>query len=129
LKPPSISALDLLEEVRFESGLALASVFSFRRNDMDTSKEEFSKSCLFGLRCLVILEVKQFPYSFEQIHRSFSLLKIDAYKDLINNAFEIRKGGEMQEHYVYQNISFLNQVVKRKILEKIRAEGSPALIN
>lgn len=128
-KSPSINTLDLLSEVRFESGLALASVFSFRRNDIVTSKEEFSKSCLFGLRCLIILETKQFPYSFEQIYKSFSLLEIDEYKDLIDNAFEIRKGGEIQESDLYRNISFLNRIVKRKILEKVRSEGNSDLIS
>jgi len=55
-----ITTLDLIQRLRFDIGMALAALLSFRAGDTQTSMEEFSKSCLFGLRCLEIIEIKTF---------------------------------------------------------------------
>lgn len=64
IPPLPITTLDLIQRLRFDIGQALAALFSYRSGDMQTSMEEFSKSCLFGLRCLEILELKEFPVGY-----------------------------------------------------------------
>ena len=64
LEPPKITTLDLLQRIRFDTGFALAAILSKRNGDEITAATEFPKSCLFGVRCLLILDTKSFPLTF-----------------------------------------------------------------
>ncbi len=129
LKTPSIKIIDLLQSIEFNTGLALGSILSYRCKDFVTSREEFSKSCLFGARCLVILEKKEFPLTYDKIYKSSINLEIDDYSKTIKHAIDVRNGKEIEKIHIYKNISFLNQVVKEKILSVFKKEGNLTIIN
>ncbi len=129
LRPAPISILDVLEEFRFETGLAHASMLSFKRKELVTAKKEFCKSCLYAVRCLIILQTKQFPFTYEQIYKFSLTLKLGKqYNEVIKHAFEVRKSGDIQESYLHDNTLFLNEAVREKIVEKLKAEGNAVLI-
>lgn len=75
--------------------MALAAVLSFRAGDMATSMEEFSKACLYGVRCLEILELKTFPVGYNEIYElSAKVVKDPKYQEVIQAAHTFRKTGK-----------------------------------
>lgn len=124
IEPPQIMTLDLLQRVRFDTGLALASVLSQRNGDKVTAKEEFTKSCLFGVRCLIILREKVFPLHYEEIYRLSKNLNLGERQKIVDHAMEVRKGAKAKEAFLYQNISLLNETVKNSIWESFKKEGN-----
>lgn len=124
MNPPQITTLDLLQRVRFDTGLALAAVLSQRNGDETTAKEEFTKSCLFGVRCLIILKEKKFPLSYEEIYHLSQDLNLEKQQKIIDHAMEVRKGAEIKEDFLYQNISLLNKTIKNFIWESFQKEGN-----
>lgn len=128
LKPPKITTLDLLQRIRFDIGLALAAVLSKRNGDEITAAAEFYKSCLFGMRCLVIFETRNFPLTYNEIYEQSIRLSLGEYKDVVEHAFAVRNGKNIDENFLYQNISLLNKVVKNRILESFQKEGNRELL-
>jgi predicted nucleotidyltransferase len=125
IPPPSITTLDLVQRIRFDIGYALAALLSFRTGDMSTSMEEFGKSCLFGLRCLEILDLKTFPFGYQQIHElSRKVVDDPEYLSVIDAAFSLRgKKESVSIDLVFKNISFLNRLVEAKIASRFSAKG------
>lgn len=122
LKPPPLKLIDLLQRIRFDTGFALAAVLSHRRKDSITARIEFSKSCFFGVRCLIILEKKEFPLTYEDIYKISTDIELGEYAEIVKHAVDVRKGIEVSELYLYKNISLLN-LIKEKILSAF-AEGN-----
>lgn len=123
LVPPPITVIDLLQRIRFDSAFALSAVLSQRQNDLVTSSTEFTKSCLFGLRCLIILEKRKFPLTYNDIYYTGMTMDLGEYVEVVKHAMEVRKGADPQELMLYKNISFLNKMVRDKILSKFQLEG------
>lgn len=126
IPPLPITTLDLIQSLRFEIGLALAALFSYRAGDMKTSMEEFSKSCLFGLRCLEILELKTFPLGYDEIYKqSAKLTTPPEYREVIEAAYAQRKGGKVPGiDMLFENISLLDTFIEPKILAVFNAQGN-----
>lgn len=126
---PDICVLDLIQGIRFEIGLGLASVLSERNGDRKTASAEFYKSCLFGLRCLEILELKKFAFSYEEIYRLSKDIELSRYSQMVSDAYLVRKEGSgLEDGDLFRNISFLNEYVELKIIEKFRNSGDIKLI-
>ncbi len=125
-----ITLLDLLQRTRFDLGLALASLLSFRAGDKTTSMEEFSKSCLFGLRSLLIFENKQFPVGYDEIYESSKYLDLNEdIRLVIDAAIKYRLEGIIPEiDIIYENISFIDSFIEPKLLERFAAEGNVELL-
>ncbi|MBI4120508.1 MAG: hypothetical protein HY454_03510 [Parcubacteria group bacterium] len=128
LKPPKITTLDLLQRIRFDTGFALAAVLSKRNGDEITAATEFPKSCLFGVRCLTILETKSFPLTYDDIYEQSKRLDLGEYRGVVDHAFAVRKGEKIDENFLYRNVSLLNKIIKNRILESFRKEGNRELI-
>ncbi len=128
LKPPKITTLDLLQRIRFDTGFALAAILSKRNGDEITAATEFPKSCLFGVRCLMILETKSFPLTYDEIYEESKKLDLGEYDDVVAHAFAVRKGEKIDENFLYRNVSLLNKIIKNRILESFRKEGDQELM-
>jgi len=130
IPPPPITTLDLIQRLRFDIGMALAAILSYRTGDMQTSMEEFSKSCFFGLRCLEILELKTFPVGYDEIYESSAKLVDDPeYKAVIEAAHEVRKTGKQASmDILFKNISLLDTLIEPKILAAFNARGNENII-
>lgn len=126
----TITTLDLMQRVRFDIGMALAALLSFRTGDMQTSMEEFSKSCFFGLRCLEILELRTFPSGYEEIYELSSKVVEEAkYRKVIEAAHEVRKTGKAPTiDVLYENISLLDSLVEPKLMAAFEAHGNQEII-
>ena len=128
LEPPKITTLDLLQRIRFDTGFALAAILSKRNGDEITAATEFPKSCLFGVRCLLILDTKSFPLTYDDIYEQSKKLDLGEYRDVFEHAFAVRKGAKIDENFLYRNVSLLNKVIKNSILESFRKDGDKDLI-
>ncbi len=129
LTPPPVKVIDLLQLIRFNTGFALAAVLSHRGGDRVTAAIEFSKSCLFGTRCLIILRDKKFPISYDDIYDFSTNLKLDSeHAEVIKYAIDVRKGTEIQELQLYKNISLLN-AIKDEITELLSSKGNIILLS
>jgi|SRR3989344_669272 len=124
LVPPLITVVDLLQSIRFNIAYALAAVLSQRSDDLVTSSIEFTKSSLFGLRCLIILEKGLFPLTYDEIYDTGLSMDLGEYTDVVKHSMEVRKGAKPQELFLYKNISFLNKMVRDKIQTKFQNEGN-----
>ena len=128
LEPPKITTLDLLQRIRFDTGFALAAILSKRNGDEITAATEFPKSCLFGVRCLIILDTKIFPLTYDDIYEQSKKLDLGEYREVVDHAFAVRKGEKIDENFLYRNVSLLNKVIKNRILESLRKDGDKILI-
>ena len=130
IPPPPITTLDLIQRLRFDIGMALAAILSFRAGDIRTSMEEFSKSCFFGLRCLEILELKTFPVGYEEIYSlSAKLVMEPDYRAVIEAAHKARETDEPASiDILFDNISLLDTLIEPKVLAAFNAHGNENIL-
>jgi hypothetical protein len=130
IPPPPITTLDLIQRLRFDIGMALAAILSYRTGDMQTSMEEFSKSCFFGLRCLEILELKTFPVGYDEIYElSAKLVSDPEYRAVIDAAHDVRKTSKQASmDTLFNNISLLDTFIEPKILAAFKVRGNEDII-
>lgn len=130
IPPPPIAVIDLIQRIRFDIGYALAALLSYRNNDMQTSMEEFCKSCLLGVRNLEILELKIFPLGYDEIYElSKKVATEPRYTKVIDAAYSLRNGAKNVEiDVIFDNISLLNKLVEAKIIAAFEASGNVAVI-
>lgn len=129
LQPPKITTLDLLQRVRFDTAFALAAILSKRNGDEITASTEFSKSCLFSVRCLIILETKHFPFTYDDIYEQSKAVDLSGYRQVVDHAFAVRKGAKpLDENFLYRNVSLLNKVIKNRIVDSMQKEGNKELL-
>lgn len=128
--PPPITTLDLIQRVRFDIGMSLAAILSFRSGDLPTGMEEFSKACFFGVRSLEILELKVFPLGYEEIYRlSSKVVKEPEYLEVIEAAHTLRKKGTTAGiNILFKNVSLLDSLIEPKILAEFTANGNQDLV-
>ncbi len=129
MKLPTITIIDLMQRIRFDIGFSLASIISQRNGDSKTASMEFSKSCLFGLRCLEILELKKFGFTYDNIYKLSKEINLGEYRDLVSIAYNVRKNsGKYENNHLFQNISFLNKFIEPKIIKIFKNSGNIKLI-
>jgi predicted nucleotidyltransferase len=130
IAPVPVTTLDLIQRIRFDIGMALASLLSYRSGDMQTSMEEFSKSCLFGLRCLEILKLEEFPVGYDEIYRlSAKVVDEPKYLKVIEAAYAIRKMGDTPKiDILYENISLLDTFIEPRIVDAFKVHGIRTII-
>jgi predicted nucleotidyltransferase len=119
LKPPILSPLDLLEEVNFENGMALAAILAYRLGDEKASRGYFYKSCLFSARCLVTLETGKFPITYKGIHDESIALGLGEYEEIVKKALQVRNGEAFNEKILFQSVDFLVRKVRRNIKKNL----------
>ena len=125
-----ITTLDLIQRLRFDIGMSLAALLSFRAGDIQTSMEEFSKSCFFGLRCLEILELKTFPVGYDDIYKlSAKVVAEPEYREVIAAAYTVRQTGKPTNiDVLFENISLLDTYIEPKIIATFTDKGNTEII-
>lgn len=127
--PPKIGTFDLIQDLRFNLGYALASVVSDRNGDKKTASTEFYKSCLFGTRDLVIFKLEVSPPTYGQILQNSKKLDLGEYEDLVEKAYAVRKGETRYvEDDLFRNISYLNRFIEPLLLESFEKDGNKILL-
>lgn len=128
MESPKITTIDLIERTAFDIATAFAAMRSFRNNDLISAAINF-KSAMFGARVLEILKLHKFPYTYDEIYQESKNLKLDKeYEELLENAMEIRNKGEIQEKYLFKNISFLNQMVMKEAKRDYKENGDRIIL-
>jgi len=125
-----ITTLDLVQDIRFYIGRSLDAMLSLRNGDTATGNEAFSKSCLFGVRDLIILELRVFPLGYDDIFElSHGLVIEDKYRRVIESAHILRRSSEKVEtNLLFENISLLNNVIEKRIVAAFKARGDREII-
>lgn len=129
LNPQPITTLDLIRRVRFDVGYALAAILSCRTGDLETAYEEFSKSCLFGLRTMIILRQGKFIVGYDNIYEErIAVVENPEYLAVIEAAYSLRVGAKsIDSNLLFDNMSFLDYVEKA-VLEVLGKKGNVALV-
>lgn len=129
INPPTIKVIDIIQDLRFNIGYALASVISYRNSDSKTASMEFYKSCLFGTRSLVILKLKIFALTYKEIYEFSKKLKLGEYELLVLVAYKSRQGKiKYSEKDMFQNISYLNKFIEPQLIRYFNKYGNKILI-
>ena len=129
MKAPQIRIIDLIQDLRFNLGYALASFIFHRNGDKITASTEFYKSCLFATKDLEILQLRVFPIAFNDILNFSKKLNLGEYQKLVKKAFNCRKGKqEYEEQDIFKNISYINEFIEPLLLEFFKKNGNVILI-
>jgi len=128
MEPPEIRLTDLLERAAFDVATAFAAVRSFRTNDLKTTSINF-KSALYGARVLIILKLKNFPYTPDEIYKASKQLDLKPeYTALLDHAIMARKGEKIQEQFLFTNITFINQEILQKVKHELLTKGDQVIL-
>lgn len=126
---PAIRVIDIIQDLRFNLGYAFAAMHSFRNGDKFTASYEFYKSCLYGTRCLEILKLRKFPKNYNEIEKFSKRLSLGEHKPLITAAINIRnRKKKLEEKVIFQNISYLNELIEQEIIKYFSKHGNRILI-
>jgi predicted nucleotidyltransferase len=129
LKPPPITLLDVIQDVRFNLGYALAATHSYRNGDNGTASLHLAKSVLFGTRDYIIFKIQQFPISYDDILDNSKDVDLGEYKELPEYAFRLRRREEdIDVKKLFQNISYLNKFIEAELLKTFDETGNIVLI-
>ncbi len=129
MKPPAITIIDLMQDLRFNIGYALASIISHRNHDPKTTSLEFYKSCLFGTRNLVLLKKRKFALTYDEIFLLSKEINLDIYFDLVNTAYQCRLGKtKYSEIDLFKNISYLNKFIEPELVKYFKEYGNKIII-
>lgn len=129
LKLPEIKLVDIIQDIRFNLGYALASTHSHRNGDNATASLHFAKACLFGTRDYIIFKTGKFLTSYDAILSASKELDLQEYQDLPEYAFHLRKReSDIDEKKLFQNISYLNKFIESKLITAFKSEGNKILI-
>jgi predicted nucleotidyltransferase len=128
MEAPKIKIIDLIERTSFDIATAMAAVRSYRNGDLISTSINL-KSALFGVRVLEILKLKKFVYTYDEILSVSKELNLSQeYNELLEEAMKVRQGGEIQEKWLFKNISFLNQVVMKEIKKNYLENGDKIIL-
>ena len=128
MKSPEIGIIDLIEETSFEIATAMAAVRSYRNRDLISASINL-KSALFGVRVLEILKLKKFPYTYDEIFEMSKELNLDEeYNQLLEQVMKVRQGEEIEEKWLFKNITFLNQVVMKEVKKEYKKSGDKRIL-
>jgi len=110
IKIPQITKLDLVGAIRFEIGVAFCSFLTMRRNDSLLANNQFSKSCLNGLRLLIFLKHGELLTTYKDIYSFRKKLNLpDEYQEVVEAAYNFRQRQDViKDDLIYKNMSFLN---------------------
>ena len=112
---PSISAVDILADVQFNLGYALAATIANRDGATTTANLLFYKSVFFATRALIILEQKKMFITYTDIYQASKQLELGDYAKVLDAAHKARNDRAYDIHMLYKNISYINQYILPKI--------------
>ena len=129
MKPPAITVVDLMQDLRFNIGYALGALISHRNKDFKTASLEFYKSCLFGTRSLLILKKRKFALTYDEIFSLSKEINLDIYAALVKIAYQCRLGKtKYAETDLFKNISYLNKFIEPELMKYFKLHGNKIVI-
>lgn len=92
LERPEITRQDVVADASFSKARALDAMIALRTGCTDLGKDLLVKSCLLGVRDLILLNELAFPLSYEEIVQNGKDLLLDEYKPLLQDVMKVRQG-------------------------------------
>ena len=130
LPKPSITTVDLLGQIRFEIGLAYGAFRSMRSLNQDAADYSFFKSSIYGARCLIMLQDRQFVTGYRNtFEEATKLVKNDDYRAVLRAAIDYREGRvqTIEPNLIYKNMSFLTWI-EAEIQKQYDRDGDRVLV-
>lgn len=125
---PDVRVLDLYSEAQFNLGYALAAVIAHREGSVSAASTLFYKSCLFGTRALIAAKSGMFLASYPEIFEHSKKMNLGVYNSTLESAYDCRLTGNLSYGALFDNISYLNQVVLPFIDEDVTEKGGDTTI-
>jgi len=112
VKLPELGKQDLFESIGFCLGRTYSAVVSSGQNDLESAKDGFTKSGLYGLQLLIMAKTGELVSSYNELKEKSKDLIPEEFGELVDHIFDVRKGRvTIKFPLLYKNISFLNRVV------------------
>jgi len=93
-------------------GRTYSAVVSSGQNDLESAKDGFTKSGLYGLQLLIMAKTGELVSSYNELKEKSKDLIPEEFGELVDHIFDVRKGRvTIKFPLLYKNISFLNRVV------------------
>lgn len=118
MKAPHISTSDLLADINFNLGLALASVKVFKSNNIALANDMFYKSCLYVTRDLIYFSTQKLVITYNEIYEESLNLDIpDEYRNILKIAHSIRNEElvDVNSTIYFKNISYINKFILKEV--------------
>ena len=118
LEPPKITLTNLLADINFNLGLALASVRVYKSGNISLANDMFYKSCFYVTRDLIYYLTSKLCLSYSEIYEcSKNIDIIKEYRELIEIAYNLRnkKIDNIDSKYYFKNISYINKYISKKV--------------
>ncbi|MEK7096269.1 MAG: hypothetical protein AAB896_03205 [Patescibacteria group bacterium] len=113
LRLPTITKEDINDDSVFHKARALDAMLAQRNGAEELAKDIFVKSCLLGMRDLILASGGDFPLSYLEIVEKSKPLLPEKYKGLPLEALQVRKGEvELTAELAYKNIGFFTDVLE-----------------
>jgi hypothetical protein len=118
LELPKITREDLIAAVSFSKAQALDAMLAIRGGFVELGNDLLVKSCLFGIRSLILLETKKFSLSYEEIAKEGAELLPEEYKVLLETIVEVRHGDtEPSIVMAFDNLGLFSDVIEPLLQE------------
>ncbi|MBI2008910.1 nucleotidyltransferase domain-containing protein [Candidatus Saccharibacteria bacterium] len=110
---PEITKEDLAKDIAFHKARALDAMLAKRHEHEELAKNLFVKSCLFGLRDLILQKGGDFPTSYKEISENAEKYLPEEYKKLSSLALSVRNGeAELTLDLTFKNIGLFTEVIE-----------------
>ncbi len=130
MAPPNITIQDALEDICFRSGGALDAFQNIREGHQKMGGLMFYKTMLFATRDLVMLELGEFPTTYDGILQEGRKLDLGIHTDLVEKAYDLRiNPGELSIERAVQGVTYVNDHVKRLIRDKWKANRDLIIVS
>ena len=121
LEPPIITKENLLADINFNLGIALAAVRVYKSGNIILANDMFYKSCLYVTRDFIYFHTNKLCLSYKEIYENFKQLEIlKDYKEILDTAYYLRVNPNetIEPKIYYKNISYINQFILKQLCNK-----------
>ena len=113
IPPPEITKDDLAKDSAFSKARALDAMLAKRHGHEVLAKDLFFKSCILGLRNLILRRGGQFPLTYKDIAKQSVTFLTQEYADLPRQALAVRSNeAELTLDLAFKNIGLFTEVVE-----------------
>jgi hypothetical protein len=117
---PSITLIDLLQDISFQLGYGLWGLWAVREWNEDMADYLFYKSCLYATRTLILLKTWIFASRCGELHELSKTIDVWEFREVVEYAFAMRAGTvKHNSKFIFKNFSYLNTFIEVEIKKSL----------
>lgn len=118
---PSITLVDLLQDISFQSWYGLWGLWAVREWNEDMADYVFYKSCLYATRTLILLKTWIFAWWYKEIYELSKTIDLWEFKEVVEYAYAMRNGTvEHDSRFIFKNFSYMNSFIEGAIKKSLK---------